>query len=63
MAMNIEKLLRMTADYHNFCSNDYAKAESGDPDEIFLEELDLVAAASGVQMRNSNPENEKETLF
>lgn len=63
MAMNIERLLRMTADYHNFCSDDYAKANKVDTDELSLEELDFVAAATGVPVNGPNQENEKKSLF
>ena len=59
MAMNIERLLRMTADYHNFCSDDYAKAGSVDPDELSMEELDFVAAATAMPMEVSNQDNNK----
>ncbi len=50
MAMNIEKLLRLTADYHNFCSDDHLNAAQ-DPDELSLEELDFVAAAAAVPQK------------
>ena len=63
MAMNIERLLRMTADYHNFCSDDYAKANKADSDELSLEELDFVAAATGVPVNEANQESEKNSLF
>lgn len=49
MAMNIERLLRMTADYHNFCEDNVAKGNLGeDPDELGIDELDFVAAASAM---------------
>lgn len=59
MAMNIERLLRMTADYHNFCSDDYAKSGAADTDELSMEELDFVAAATGMPMEDPNKENDK----
>lgn len=59
MAMNIERLLRMTADYHNFCSDDYAKAENYDSDELSMEELDFVAAATGIPMEDPSQDNDK----
>lgn len=59
MAMNIERLLRMTADYHKFCSDDYAKAGSADSDELSMEELDFVAAATGMPMEDPNWDNDK----
>lgn len=59
MAMNIERLLRMTADYHNFCSDNYAKAGSSDPGELSMEELDFVAAAASMPLDNPDQENEK----
>lgn len=58
MTMNIERLLRMAADYHNFCSDDYAKANSADPDELSMEELDFVAAATGMPMEDPNLDKE-----
>lgn len=46
MAINIERLLRLAADYHNFCSDDYAKVNTGfDPDELSEDEMEFVAAA------------------
>ena len=59
MAMNIERLLRMTADYHKFCSDDYANANSTDLDELSLDELDFVAAASGIPMDAPEKEDDK----
>lgn len=59
MAMNIERLLRMTADYHKFCSDDFAKASSADPDELSMEELDFVAAATGMPMDDPNQKQDK----
>lgn len=50
MAINMERLLRLTADYHNFCSDDYAKANKADEDELSMEELDFVAAAAAVPL-------------
>ena len=47
MAVNIEKLLHLAADYHNFCSNEYWNVNNRDQDELSLEELDFVAAAMG----------------
>ena len=46
MAVSIERLLRLTADYHSFCGEDAAK-ENNLPgsDEMSMEELDSVAAA------------------
>lgn len=63
MAVDIERLLRMTADYHNFCSDDYAKANKADSDELSLEELDFVAAATGAPLNAPNQESEKKSLF
>lgn len=63
MAMNIERLLRMTADYHNFCSDDFAKAGSADTDELSMEELDFVAAATGMPMEDPNQDKEKNSRF
>lgn len=58
MAANIEKLLRLVADYDSFCANDYAKAGKTDTEELSLEELDLVAAATGAPVHRGNPEKE-----
>lgn len=63
MAMNIERLLRMTADYHNFCSDDFAKAGSADPDEMSMEELDFVAAATGMPQEDPHQDKEKTGRF
>lgn len=59
MAINIERLLKLTADYHNFCSEDYAKANSADPDELSMDELDFVAAAAAVPVEEQEPETKK----
>lgn len=49
MAMNIERLLRLTADYHNFCEDNFAKDNMGDDsDELSIDELTMVAAASAM---------------
>lgn len=61
--MNIERLLRMTADYHNFCSDDYAKAGKADSDELSVEELDFVAAATGVPVNEPKQDSGKNDLF
>ena len=57
--MNIERLLRMTADYHKFCSNDYAETGTADTDELSVEELDFVAAATGMPLNDPNQHDEK----
>ena len=58
MAINIERLLKLTADYDNFRNNYYAKANSADPDEIGLEELERVAAAAAVPVEMQEQEME-----
>lgn len=63
MAMNIERLLRMTADYHNFCSDDYANVGSVDQDELSMEELDFVAAATGMPLEDPNQDKDKTGRF
>lgn len=46
MATDIERLLRLAADYHNFCFERGENENAGsDPDELSLEELDFIAAA------------------
>ena len=52
MQNGIERLLRLTADYHNFCNDKYSAQQDIDGDELYLSELDTVAAAAGF-----NPEN------
>ena len=47
MSMNIEKLLRMTADYHRFCSDEHLQEKDKGMDEMSMDELDFVAAATG----------------
>lgn len=55
MAIDIERILRLTADYHSFCLDQVQNTNSKpDPDELTVEDLDLIAAASGI------PENEKQ---
>lgn len=47
MAINFERLMKLTADYHNFCNDEFAKANFADPsDELSMEELEFVAAAA-----------------
>ena len=46
MAKDFEAIVRMMADYHNFCSDKHLETENRDKDELSLEELDFVAAAS-----------------
>lgn len=58
MAVNIERLLRMVADYDNFCSGDYAKAGTADPDELSVEELDFVVAAAGMPQNDFKKDEE-----
>lgn len=46
MAKNIEQLLRLAADYHRFCFDEYGEEESNPgQDELGLDELDVVFAA------------------
>lgn len=63
MAMNIERLLRITADYHKFCSGDYEKANKSDSEELSLEELDLVAAATGVPTNEPNQDSKNGSSY
>ena len=55
MAIDIERLLRLTADFHNF-SNDMEADENAVPDnnELSLDELDFIAAAAN--MLRQDPE-------
>lgn len=47
MAMNIERLLRLTADYQNFCEDKFSNENANDDlGELGFDELDFVAAAS-----------------
>lgn len=46
MAKDFEAILRMMADYHNFCSDNHQENAKKNEDELSLEELDLVAAAA-----------------
>ena len=51
MAMNFERLLKLTADFHNFCNDDFAVSNSGDPeDELSVDELEFVAAAAQIPL-------------
>lgn len=47
MAVNIERLLRLTADYQAFSGAAQSHAEA-DPDELNEDWLDFVAAASAI---------------
>lgn len=58
MQNGIERLLRLTADYHNFCNDQYSAQQNADEDELCLDELDIVAAAAGVVL-NEMPDNQK----
>ena len=61
--MSIEKLLRMVADYHNFCNMDNAESAKVNADELTLEELDFVAAATGIsEYEHKQNREEKELL-
>ena len=51
MAKDFEKLLRMVADYHNFCSDQHLQSAEKDDGELSMEELDFVAAAAAVPVR------------
>lgn len=57
--MNMERLLRLVADYHSFCNEDYGKANETDPDELSAEELDAVAAATGALTQEPERKNGK----
>ena len=49
MSVDIERLLRLAADYHKFCNESIAKvSDRSDPDELEMEELDLIAAAGNM---------------
>ena len=49
MAMNIERLLRLTADYQNFCEDKFSRENAGDDsEELGVDELEFVAAASAM---------------
>lgn len=63
MAINIERLLRMTADFHSFCSDDHTKNMSANQDEMTVEELDLVAAATGMPPKIPCRREEDHTTF
>lgn len=59
MFENIEGLLRMVADFHHFCSDDYKKAEEMDSGELSLEELDYITAAAGTPANYADVKNEE----
>lgn len=46
--MGIEQLLRLAADYHRFCNEDFAQENARDADELDLDELEFVAAAAAL---------------
>lgn len=45
MAVSIERLLRLAADYHNFCSSTCENDARKDSDELNEDDLDFIAAA------------------
>ena len=49
MAIDIERILRLTADYHNFCLEQIQNTNrKSDPDELTADDLDLIAAAANI---------------
>ena len=56
----MDRLLRMVADYHNFCSDAFAKGNQQDAGELDMSELDLIAAA-GVPVIKPEDDNFQET--
>jgi hypothetical protein len=55
MAMNFERLLKLTADFHNFCNDDFAVSGTETPDdELSLDELDFVAAAAQIPVKDED---------
>ena len=43
----MERLLKLVADYHSFCfDNDEQEKKETEPDELCLDQLDMVAAAA-----------------
>lgn len=54
MAINIERLLRITADYHNFCNvNQGGRSIHQDDVELNEDELELISAASGIPIEGT----------
>ena len=56
MAINIERLLRLAADYHNFCSDE----QNSLSEELDEEELELIAAA-GCLTSFASPDDKTES--
>ena len=46
MAINIERLLRLAADYHAFCDDTPTVSAESDPDLLSESDLELIAAAA-----------------
>ncbi len=64
MARNIEKLLRLVADYHEFCGDAEVKRGARELDELSLEELDFIAAAGMLPLKEDEKDDEnKKTVF
>jgi len=48
MRKDMEHILHLVADYHDFCNNEpVTRKQSNDSGELSMEELDLIAAATG----------------
>ncbi len=58
MDTSIDRLLRLVADYHNFCNYGYEESNTTqDIDELSIEELDNIAAASAVPQNDLEKPN------
>lgn len=62
MNTDIERLLRLAADFHTFCEEPEAASEDLDG-ELWEEDLDLVAAAAGRTPEEARQDAAKSGLF
>lgn len=63
MGSHIEQLLRLVADYHNFCNDSSSKKITDDTNELSEDMLDLIAAASNLPVcENKEPSEWKKSI-
>ena len=63
MGINIERLLRLAADYHNFCSDDYKMESMSESDELTMDDLDLISAAGGLRNEEMYEDDTGKTIY
>ena len=63
MGINIERLLCLAADYHNFCSDDYKMKNMAETDELTVDDLDLISAAGGPRNEEMYEEDTGKAIY